>query len=533
LAVPPTSRHDRALEQIVRHATRTRANYTRYHTVFQVLAQHSFTSLITALVQRTPTRFLLHIVVAALVPLALLLSQTTATLVQPESAPSSAPTTTGDAVVLSLGSIPVANEPVIGEEPVPDSAFADIVALPEVQTALSRQAILASATFDTVVVGEAVNVRNGPGLIYDKVGELTANTALTLEGYAEDWFVARTPEGDQVWIAGELIADAAVARSVLAPATEIPLPPPPKIAIVGEEGLNLRDGPGTPYVKLDSLAQGTTIDLLSRFENWFEVRLPSGSIGWVTGDFLQIADGVIPRLEVLSSAPDPNPALVASADGTVNLRGGPSTSYPKVSSVSGGTQLELIARYQEWLKVRTSEGKTAWVFNELVRVSDYVVRRVPITRDIPALPKPATPAPATVARGRSAPPLSAAQAGSLVNFALQFVGTPYVWGGARPGAFDCSGYTMYVYGQFGLSLPHSAAGQYSQRYGSFISRDNLQPGDLVFFANTYKRGISHVGVYVGGGQVVQALAPGVPLAAVSMNSAYWNSKYYGALRPNL
>ena len=90
-----------------------------------------------------------------------------------------------------------------------------------------------------------------------------------------------------------------------------------------------------------------------------------------------------------------------------------------------------------------------------------------------------------------------------------------------------------MYAQFGLNLPHSAAGQYSQRYGVFIDRASLQPGDLVFFANTYKRGISHVGVYVGGGMVVQALAPGTPLAAVSMNSSYWNSKYYGALRPNL
>jgi cell wall-associated NlpC family hydrolase len=534
LAAPPTSRHDRALEQLVRRAERTRAGYTRRHTSLQALTHHSPASLVRTLVQRTPTRFWLHAVVAALIPLALLLSQNIATLVQPDVEQSTAPDTAGEAVVLSVGPIPLVSQPEIGEEPVPDSAFAEIVALPEVQRALSRQAILAPATFETVVVGDQVNVRNGPGLIYDKVGELGANTALTLEGYVEDWFVARTAEGERVWIAGELVAEAGVARGLLPPAAEIPPPPPPKIAVVGEEALNLRDGPGTAYVKLDSLAQGTTIDLLSRFENWFEVRHPSGTIGWVTGDFLQIADGVIPRLEVLPSAPDPNPALVASADGTVNLRGGPGTSYPKVSSVSGGTQLELIARYQDWLKVRTAEGKMAWVFNEVVRVSDYVVRRVPVTREIPALPRPSAPA---VARpqsgGRSAPPLSAAQAGSVVNFAMQFVGTPYVWGGARPGGFDCSGYTQYVYAQFGLSLPHSAAGQYSQRYGTFISRDNLQPGDIVFFANTYKRGISHVGVYIGGGRVVQALAPGVPLAAVSMNTDYWNSKYYGAIRPNL
>lgn len=535
MAVPPTSRHDRALEQLVRRANQRRAGIAYRHTKLQALSRLTVASFARTLARRIPTRLWLHLVVIALVPLALILSQNSVSPLEPSAdevtPPVSAEEASGQTIPLALGPILLENELELAEEPVPDSAFAEIVTLPEVQSALSRQEILAPATFETSVVGDSVNVRNGPGLIYDKTGELAANTALTLEGYAEDWFVARTAEGERVWIAGELVAEAAVARSLLAPATEIPPPPPPKIAVVAEGELSLRDGPGTAYVKLDSFAQGTQIDLLSRFERWFEVRHPSGTIGWVTGDFLQIADGVIPRLEVLPSAPDPNPALIALADGTVNLRSGPGTSYPKVGSVSGNTQLDLVARYQDWLKVRTGDGKTAWVFNEVVRVSDYVVRRVPATRDIPALPKPA--APAAVARLGSAPPRAAAQAGSVVNFAMQFVGTPYVWGGARPGGFDCSGYTRYVYGQFGLNMPHSAAAQYSQRYGTFISRDNLQPGDIVFFANTYKRGISHVGIYVGGGRVVQALAPGVPLSAVSMNSAYWNSKYYGALRPNL
>lgn len=538
LAVPPTSRHDRALEQLVRRANQHRAGYSSRHTRLQALSRLTFTSFVRTLAQRTPARLWLHLVVATLVPLALVLSQNSAVLLGPRVdeviPPASIEETAAHTVPLTLGPISLENEIELGEAPLPDSAFADIVALPEVQAALSRQAILAPATFETVVLGDSVNVRNGPGLIYDKIGELPGSTVLALEGYAEDWFVGRTAEGERVWIAGELVAEATAARSILAPASEIPPPPPPKIAVVAEEGLSLRDGPGTAYVKLDSFTQGTQIDLLSRFENWFEVRHPGGTIGWVTGDFLQIAEGVIPRLEVLPAAPDPNPALVATADGTVNLRAGPGTNYPRAGTASSGTELALVARYDDWLKVRTPDSKTAWVFNEVVRVSDYVVRRVPFTRDIPALPKPATPAaPATVARGGSAPPLSAAQSGGVVAFAAQFVGTPYVWGGSRPGGFDCSGYTKYVYAQFGLSLPHSAAGQYSQRYGVFISRDNLQPGDLVFFANTYKPGISHVGVYVGGGRVAQALAPGVPLSIVSMNSAYWNSKYYGALRPNL
>lgn len=537
MALQPTSRHDRALEQLSRRAQHIRALHAARRS--RATHLHGFLTLhaLGRRVQRLPARFLLHTVIAALVPLTFLVSQSLPAqpLADADRAalPLEAPAFVDGAIPIG----PIALDPggeLMLDAPVPDSAFAEILALPEAQVARSRQELLAPTTFATTVVGDQVNVRNGPGLIYDKVGELAANTTLTLEAYAEDWFVGRTAEGQQVWIAADLVAEATTARGLLAPATDIPAPPPPKIAVVAEEGLNLRDGPGTAYVKLDSLERGTTIDLLSRYEDWFEVRHPSGRMGWVTGDFLQIADGVIPRLEVLTAAPDPNPVLVATADGKINLRGGPGTAYPKVSSVSSGTQLELMARYQDWLKVRTADGKSAWVFNDVVQVSDYVVRRVPATRDIPALPRPSAPVAARPASGgRSAPPLSAAQAGSVVNFAMQFRGVPYVWGGSSPRGFDCSGFVKYLYAQFGLNLPHSAAGQYSQRYGVFIDRGSLQPGDIVFFANTYKRGLSHVGIYVGGGMVVQALAPGTPLAAVSMNSSYWNSRYYGALRPNL
>jgi SH3-like domain-containing protein len=488
------------------------------------------------LASQVPTRLWLHLVIILLVPAAALIS-TRSELLSPAPipvAPAATPATL-DSSALAIGPISLAPElaEYEGEEPVPASAFAEILALPETQAILARSEILAPTTFASSVLGDQVNIRNGPGLIYDSIGKLSAGTPLTLEGVVEDWFVARTADGQQIWVAAELVSDAITAQAILPPAREVPPPPPPKVATVREEGLSVRDGPGTAYVKLDSLQAGTMIDLLSRYESWFEVRLPAGQIGWVTSEFLNVADGVIGRLEVLPSAPDPNPALVSTTDGIVNLRGGPGTAYPKVGTAAAGLKLDLVGQYKDWFKVRTPEGKTAWVSSEVLPVSAYIARRVPAVRDIPALPRPQSVVAGTGGRGGNAPPLSAAQAGSVVNFAMQFVGTPYVWGGSQPGAFDCSGYTKYVYGQFGLSLPHSAAGQYSQRYGTLIDKANLQPGDIVFFANTYKRGISHVGIYIGGGRVVQALAEGVPLSAVSMNSGYWQSKYYGAIRPRL
>ena len=114
---------------------------------------------------------------------------------------------------------------------------------------------------------------------------------------------------------------------------------------------------------------------------------------------------------------------------------------------------------------------------------------------------------------------------------MQFVGAPYVWGGASPKGFDCSGFTQYVYKRFGLSLPHSSGGQYSTAYGTMISNpDELQPGDIVFFVNTYKRGISHVGIYVGEGRFVHAPSRGKDVTVSSLTEGYWSNKFLQARR---
>ncbi len=83
------------------------------------------------------------------------------------------------------------------------------------------------------------------------------------------------------------------------------------------------------------------------------------------------------------------------------------------------------------------------------------------------------------------------------SIALHYLGVPYVWGGASPSGFDCSGLVMYVYAQLGISLPHYTVSQWDETQP--ISQSQAQPGDLVFFD-----GLGHVGIYLGGGQMVDA-----------------------------
>ena len=110
----------------------------------------------------------------------------------------------------------------------------------------------------------------------------------------------------------------------------------------------------------------------------------------------------------------------------------------------------------------------------------------------------------------------------VVGIAMQYLGIPYVWGGASPSGFDCSGFTMYVYAQVGVSLPHNAAMQYSM--GSAVSRENLQPGDLVFF-----NGLGHVGIYIGGNQMIHSPHTG-DVVKISPLTGWYSDTYVGARR---
>jgi peptidoglycan DL-endopeptidase CwlO len=112
--------------------------------------------------------------------------------------------------------------------------------------------------------------------------------------------------------------------------------------------------------------------------------------------------------------------------------------------------------------------------------------------------------------------------GGVVGIAMHYLGVPYVWGGASPRGFDCSGLVMYVYAQIGVSLPHSTYSQVAM--GTPVSISQLEPGDLVFFS-----GASHVGIYIGGGQFIHAPHTG-DVVKISSLSGYYSSAFYAARR---
>jgi cell wall-associated NlpC family hydrolase len=112
--------------------------------------------------------------------------------------------------------------------------------------------------------------------------------------------------------------------------------------------------------------------------------------------------------------------------------------------------------------------------------------------------------------------------GGVVGIAMRYLGVPYRWGGASPSGFDCSGFTMYVFAQVGVSLPHYTGSQWGM--GSPVSRDQLEPGDLVFF-----NGLGHMGIYVGGNNFIHSPHTG-DVVKISSMTGWYASTYVGARR---
>lgn len=253
--------------------------------------------------------------------------------------------------------------------------------------------------------------------------------------------------------------------------------------VTSDTGLNLRSEASTDASVLATLDYGTQVDVLSTSDDgtWHKVTY-NGMTGYMSGDYLQVTEEQL---------------YGQVMDGPLNIRSGPGTEYGAVGSLSTGAIVEieeLVGGYGGWYKIE--QGYVS---------SDYVAQ-----------------VDASVAA-------SSGKGSQIAQYALQYVGCPYVYGGSSPSGFDCSGFTTYVMKHFGYSINRTASSQMDN--GTSVSKSQLQPGDLVFFnsGNSSKRA-THVGIYTGNGQFVHASTSTTGVIISDLNSSYYSSTYVGARR---
>ena len=293
-------------------------------------------------------------------------------------------------------------------------------------------------------------------------------------------------------------------------------------------GLRLRNTASTGGKIIDSANKNEVVVVLEKTGDWYKVIYDLKE-GYMHGDYLKV------------SAVENAELGYGKVNTTkVNLRSGPGTSHGVVDTASKGEKAYIVGINNGWYKV---------IFGKNVC---YVRSGYLDLTETPYENKSSSKSPkfyrggkslgiepsASALNGSSSSNTGSGSTGSvssgkvtgeqIVAKAKQYLGVPYKYGGSSPSGFDCSGFVYYVYRNLGINISRTQTVMYSQ--GKPVSKSDLQPGDLVFFQNTYKAGLSHVGIYVGDGQFIHAPQSGKVVSYSNLNSAYNTSHYYGAAR---
>ena len=283
------------------------------------------------------------------------------------------------------------------------------------------------------------------------------------------------------------------------------------IAFVTASALRLRSGPGSSYATLEYASKDEVVVILGKTGQWYKVIYDLRT-GYMHSDYLRFTTRENAELGY------------GRVNGSrVNIRSGPGTGYGIVTQAGMNDRAYIIGINNQWFKV---------IYGSRIGYirSDYLdLTEIPYENEA----SPNRPKFFVGGKSTGVTPSAAALGGStvtgqqIVATAKQYLGVPYLWGGTTTNGFDCSGLVQYVFGQHGITLPRTSQEQY--QVGRYVAKADLQVGDLVFFANTYTTGISHLGIYVGGGQFLHASSSqGVIIS--SLDNVYWAPRYYGAKR---
>ncbi|NLG89272.1 MAG: C40 family peptidase [Clostridiaceae bacterium] len=252
--------------------------------------------------------------------------------------------------------------------------------------------------------------------------------------------------------------------------------------------LNLRRGPSSDTELLGTLPQGTQVQVLESHGEWLKVLTPEKKEVYVFAEY--VADTKPPVYNYVNV-------------NLLNVRSGPGSEHDIVTTIPRGTRVQVLEQYGEWMKVIVKDNMEAFVYAPYLVASQNLV-----------------------ARAESAQPYNQSLASQIIEYAKQFVGVPYVYGGSSPKGFDCSGFTKYVFGKFKISLPRSADDYAS--VGVKVSRSDLKPGDILLFDRYDNGRLGHVGIYLGNDQFIHASSS--KKKVVIMRLSEYRAKFLGARR---
>ena len=251
--------------------------------------------------------------------------------------------------------------------------------------------------------------------------------------------------------------------------------------------LRLRAEPSTSASVVTTLDKSVAVAILDdSVDGWYKIAY-NGNTGYVSADYLNVdQDNVFTTYGRVNSV-------------GVNVRSGASTDSSVLATIEEDAIVTVNGLVDGWYDVTCEYGTEGYIRSDFLDLTE-----------------------------------SSSSNSDIVATAKQYLGTGYVYGGASPSGFDCSGFTMYVYGQHSYSLPHTATGQWQSGLGTRVySISELQPGDLVFFNDPSRnagKACSHVGIYVGNGKHIHSSSSRNGGVIISdLTSGYYNTYFVGGI----
>ena len=270
--------------------------------------------------------------------------------------------------------------------------------------------------------------------------------------------------------------------------------------------VRFRSAPSLTSAIISLLNKGTSVDVVAETDGWYKITY-GGSTGYMSSDYIALSSGNTSSDTTTSTPSTPEPDVEKMDEkgyvtgNYVRMRKGPSTTNSIITTLNKGTAVTVTGKTGDWYQINYN-GNVGYMSADYISIGE-----APTVSDSSELGQ------------------------QIADYTMQFEGYRYVYGGSSPSSgFDCSGLMYYVYAQFGYSIQRRASLQYAYN-GVHVSKSELQPGDMIFFAGDGPAyGVTHVGMYIGDGKFIHASTSSTGVIVSDLNSSYYTRVYYGAKR---
>ena len=352
-----------------------------------------------------------------------------------------------------------------------------------------------AATDMRTVTASSLNFRTGPSTSYSIINVLMNGQKVEYISTSGSWLKVKY-NGVTGYVHGDYVTKGTTDNSTTGTTKYVS----------ASVGLNVRSGAGTSYSKLGKLEYKEKVTVLSTSNGWSKINY-NGKTGYVDSSYLK---STVPGStnDNTNNETTGTTKYVNTTSG-LNVRSGAGTSYSKLGKLEYKEKVTVLSTSNGWSKINYN-GKTGYVD------SSYLQSTVPGSNGNNANNNNNT---------------VSTKANEVIAYAKTLLGKPYVWGAQGPNSFDCSGFTYYVFkNKAGIVLPRTSSAQ--SKYGTYVSKSNLKAGDLVFFdTNGANDGnVSHVGMYIGNGQMIHASYGQKKIVIANFNDSYYQKAYVNARR---